>query len=157
MGDPTYSIEWDAAGYFWDDFGAFWDGLDKGIIAIIGAGSASAAAARARKRPFVNVAIEAKLCYVNGDPYITGNTDEGNGNVVKIKGEIQKRYVETLAVQLASGVNKVNLKVLDIQKKSQNENINIKADLLTANQSYKPTEYQNRPIFKAEPIINVNR
>lgn len=157
MGDPTYSIEWDAADYLWDDFGTFWDGLYKGLFAIIGGGSAAAAAAAARKRPFVDVSIEAKLCYVNGDPYITGNIDEGHGNVVKIKGEIHKRYIETLAVQLASGVNQVDVKVLDIQKSSQNENVNIKANVMMNNKLQEAVEYVARPIIKAEPIINVNR
>lgn len=159
MGDPTYSIEWDSAAYFWDDLGVFWDGLSTGYRAIIGGsgGSAAAAAAAGKRRPFVDVAIETKLCYVNGDPYITGNSSEGNGNVVKVKGEIQKRYVEALAVQLASGVNTVNLKVLDIQKTSRDENINVSANIVVNNTLKESVEYELRPIIKAEPVITYNR
>lgn len=157
MGNPAYSIGWDAADYMWDDLGVFWDGLDMGIMAIIRGSSSSAAAAAARRRPFVDISLEANLCYVNGDPYITGNSSEGNGNVVKIKGEIQKRYVEALAVQLASGVNTVNLKVLDIQKSSRDENINVSADIVVNNKLQEAVEYVARPIIKAEPIITYNR
>jgi hypothetical protein len=157
MGDPRYSIEWDAEAYFWDDLGVFWDGLSSGYRAIIRNSSGASSRAAEKRRKLVDVAIETKLCYVNGDPYITGNSSEGNGNVVKIKGVIEQRYVEALAVQLASGVNTVNLKVLDIQKTSRDENINVSANIVVNNTLKESVEYELRPIIKAEPVITYNR
>lgn len=154
MSGPVFTIEWDAAGYYWDDLGVYWDGLDRSIRGIIGGKSKP----KRRKHPHVDIGINAYLCYVNGDPYITGNSPEGNGNVLKIVGEIPSRNIEALAVQLASGQNTVNIKLLDIQKISPvSDDIKVSANIVINNKLQEAVEYQKVPIIKAEPLVLYNR
>lgn len=154
MSGPTFTIEWDAAGYLWDDLGVYWDGLDRSIRGIIGGRSSS----KRRKEPHVNITVNSYLCYVNGDPYITGNSPEGNGNVVKVVGEIPRRNVEVLATQLAAGQNTVNIKLLDIQKvNSIADDLKVSANVVVNNKLQEAVEYQKVPIIKAEPLVLYNR
>lgn len=127
-----YSITWDAAGYVWDDQRVYWDGYDRNIdnIRAIFRGGGR----KARKVPLVDISLKANLCYVNGDPYITGNSSEGNSNVVRVVGEIPIRNIETLAVQLGSGQNTVNIEVYDITLKENDRVVKM-------------------PIIKAVPLV----
>lgn len=152
MSGPSYTIEWDADGYLWDDLTVYWDGMDISIRGIIGGKSKP----KRRKDPHVDIAVHSYLCYINGDPYITGNSPEGNGNVLKIVGEIPSRHIETLVVQLASGQNTVNVKLLDIQKISSDD-LKVSANVIINNKLQETVEYEKVPIIKAEPLILYNR